>query len=128
MKVLAGRFENICQGLKELAQKYQGDVVLVYPVHRNPNVRQVVNSILGGIENVRLIDPLDYLPMVHLMQRSYLVLTDSGGLQEEAPSLGKTGIGNAEGNRTARRCGSGNSQGHRDGYRAYCQGDFKAVG
>lgn len=84
-----GPFENICHGLKELAQKYQEEVVLVYPVHRNPNVRQIVNSILGGIENIRLIDPLDYLPMVHLMQRSYLVLTDSGGLQEEAPSLGK---------------------------------------
>ena len=84
-----GPFENICQGLKALAEKYQDEVVLVYPVHRNPNVRQVVNRVLGGLNNVRLIDPLDYLPLVHLMQRSYLVLTDSGGLQEEAPSLGK---------------------------------------
>lgn len=84
-----GPFENICQGLKELAEKYRDEVVLVYPVHRNPNVRQVVNSTLGGIDNVWLIDPLDYLPLVHLMQSSYLVLTDSGGLQEEAPSLGK---------------------------------------
>lgn len=63
--------------------------MLVYPVHRNPNVRQVVNSILSGIENVLLIDPLDYMPLVHPMKQAYMVLTDSGGLQEEAPSLGK---------------------------------------
>ena len=62
---------------------------LVYPVHRNPNVRQVVNKVLAGIDNVLLIDPLDYMPLVHLMKRCYMVLTDSGGLQEEAPSLGK---------------------------------------
>lgn len=84
-----GPFESICGGLKELALKYKDEIVLVYPVHRNPNVRQVVNSILSGIENVFLIDPLDYMPLVHLMKRSYMVLTDSGGLQEEAPSLGK---------------------------------------
>jgi UDP-N-acetylglucosamine 2-epimerase (non-hydrolysing) len=84
-----GPFEAICRGLRELALKYRDDVVLVYPVHRNPNVRQVVNASLAGIDNVRLIDPLDYMPLVHLMKRSYMVLTDSGGLQEEAPSLGK---------------------------------------
>lgn len=84
-----GPFESICRGIRELALKYKDQIVLVYPVHRNPNVRQVVNSILSGIENVLLIDPLDYLPLVHLMKRSYMVLTDSGGLQEEAPSLGK---------------------------------------
>jgi len=84
-----GPFESLCRGLKELALKYKDRIVLVYPVHRNPNVRNVVNSILSGIDNVLLIDPLDYLPLVHLMKRSYLVLTDSGGLQEEAPSLGK---------------------------------------
>jgi UDP-N-acetylglucosamine 2-epimerase (non-hydrolysing) len=82
-------FESLCQGLKELAVKYRDQIVLVYPVHRNPNVRQVVNSVLAGLDNVLLIDPLDYMPMVHLMKRSYMVLTDSGGLQEEAPSLGK---------------------------------------
>ena len=82
-------FESLCLGLRELALKYRDEVVLVYPVHRNPNVRQVVESLLKGIENIRLIEPLDYLPLVHLMKRSYLVLTDSGGLQEEAPSLGK---------------------------------------
>jgi UDP-N-acetylglucosamine 2-epimerase (non-hydrolysing) len=82
-------FETLCQGLKELALKYKDEIVLVYPVHRNPNVRQVVNSVLAGLDNVLLIDPLDYMPMVHLMKRSYMVLTDSGGLQEEAPSLGK---------------------------------------
>ena len=63
--------------------------MLVYPVHRNPNVRQVVEELLSGIDNVRLIDPLDYMPLVHLLKRCYMVLTDSGGLQEEAPSLGK---------------------------------------
>ena len=84
-----GPFESICQGLRELALRYRDEIVLVYPVHRNPNVRQVVNSVLSGIDNVLLIDPLDYMPLVHLMKRSYMVLTDSGGLQEEAPSLGK---------------------------------------
>lgn len=82
-------FESLCLGLKELALKYQDEIVLVYPVHRNPNVRQVVNSALADIENVLLLDPLDYMSMVHVMKHCYLVLTDSGGLQEEAPSLGK---------------------------------------
>jgi UDP-N-acetylglucosamine 2-epimerase (non-hydrolysing) len=84
-----GPFESLCHGLRELAVKYRDRVVLVYPVHRNPNVRQVVNSVLSGIDNVLLIDPLDYMPLVHLMKHAYMVLTDSGGLQEEAPSLGK---------------------------------------
>jgi UDP-N-acetylglucosamine 2-epimerase (non-hydrolysing) len=84
-----GPFESICRGLKQLALKYGDQIVLVYPVHRNPNVRQVVNRVLSGVDNVLLIDPLDYMPLVHLMKHSYMVLTDSGGLQEEAPSLGK---------------------------------------
>lgn len=84
-----GPFEAICEGLKQLALKYKDDVVLVYPVHRNPNVRKVVNDKLADIDNVLLIDPLEYMPMVHVMKNAYLVLTDSGGLQEEAPSLGK---------------------------------------
>ena len=84
-----GPFESLCSGLRDLALKYRDRIVLVYPVHRNPNVRQVVEEMLSGIDNVRLIDPLDYMPLVHLMKRCYLVLTDSGGLQEEAPSLGK---------------------------------------
>ena len=84
-----GPFESICKGLKELALKYRDQIVLVYPVHRNPNVRQVVNRVLSGVDNVMLIDPLDYMPLVHLMKRCYMVLTDSGGLQEEAPSLAK---------------------------------------
>ena len=82
-------FESLCKGLRELALKYPDEIVLVYPVHRNPNVRAVVDRVLAGIDNVVLTDPLDYLPLVHLMKRCYLVLTDSGGLQEEAPSLGK---------------------------------------
>ncbi|MEJ2573700.1 MAG: UDP-N-acetylglucosamine 2-epimerase (non-hydrolyzing) [Gammaproteobacteria bacterium] len=84
-----GPFESLCRGLRDLALKYTDEIVLVYPVHRNPNVRQIVNSILSGIDNVVLLDPLDYMPLVHLMTRCYMVLTDSGGLQEEAPSLDK---------------------------------------
>jgi len=82
-------FESICAGLKQLALEHRDDIVVVYPVHRNPNVRKVVGDMLAGLENVVLLDPLDYLPFVHLMKRAYLVLTDSGGVQEEAPSLGK---------------------------------------
>jgi UDP-N-acetylglucosamine 2-epimerase (non-hydrolysing) len=82
-------FESLCRGLGDLARKYEEEVFLVYPVHRNPNVRKVVESSLSGIENVLLTSPLDYVPLVQLMKRSYMVLTDSGGLQEEAPSLGK---------------------------------------
>ena len=82
-------FESLCRGLRELALKYRDEIVMVYPVHRNPNVRAVVNETLAGLDNVLLIDPLDYMPLVHLMKRAYMVLTDSGGLQEEAPSLGK---------------------------------------
>jgi UDP-N-acetylglucosamine 2-epimerase (non-hydrolysing) len=84
-----GPFESLCTGLRDLARKYADEVVLVYPVHRNPNVREVVGRILADTPNVVLTDPLDYLPLVHLMKRCHLVLTDSGGLQEEAPSLGK---------------------------------------
>ena len=80
-------FENICHALKEIAAR--GDVEVVYPVHLNPNVREPVERILQGAANVHLIDPLDYLPFVFLMTRAHLVLTDSGGVQEEAPSLGK---------------------------------------
>lgn len=84
-----GPFESLCTGLRDLARRYRDEAVLVYPVHRNPNVRGVVERLLAGEPNVMLLDPLDYLPMVHLMKRCHLVLTDSGGLQEEAPSLGK---------------------------------------
>ncbi|MCY1522996.1 UDP-N-acetylglucosamine 2-epimerase [compost metagenome] len=83
-----GGFERICQALVETAQRFP-DVEIVYPVHLNPNVREPVNRLLAGIENVHLIEPLDYLPFVYLMNRAYLILTDSGGIQEEAPSLGK---------------------------------------
>lgn len=81
-------FENICKALKETALKYP-DCQIVYPVHLNPNVREPVNRLLAGIENIHLIEPLDYLPFVYLMNQAYLILTDSGGIQEEAPSLGK---------------------------------------
>ncbi|MGH9854564.1 MAG: non-hydrolyzing UDP-N-acetylglucosamine 2-epimerase [Blastocatellia bacterium] len=93
--VTAHRRENfgeplleICAALKEIAARHNG-AHLIYPVHLNPNVRSVVFDLLGGIENITLSDPLEYLPLAQLMKASYLVLTDSGGLQEEAPGLGK---------------------------------------
>jgi UDP-N-acetylglucosamine 2-epimerase (non-hydrolysing) len=81
-------FEEICQALGEIAKKYS-DVQIVYPVHLNPNVREPVNRLLSDVANVHLIEPMDYLPFVKIMDLSYLILTDSGGIQEEAPSLGK---------------------------------------
>ncbi|MEO1958400.1 MAG: UDP-N-acetylglucosamine 2-epimerase (non-hydrolyzing) [Nautiliaceae bacterium] len=81
-------FLNICEALKEITLKHK-DINIVYPVHLNPNVREPVNKILKGIENIRLIEPLNYLEFVYLMKKSYLILTDSGGVQEEAPSLNK---------------------------------------
>lgn len=81
-------FERICQALMEVAQQHP-EVDIVYPVHLNPNVREPVNRLLNGISNIYLIAPLDYLPFVHMMTRSHIILTDSGGIQEEAPSLGK---------------------------------------
>jgi len=81
-------FLNICEALTEIAQRHP-DTGIVYPVHLNPNVREPVMSILGQIPSIHLIEPLDYLPFVYLMRHSTLILTDSGGIQEEAPSLGK---------------------------------------
>jgi UDP-N-acetylglucosamine 2-epimerase (non-hydrolysing) len=80
--------EDICLALKTLAAHYRGAVHLIYPVHLNPNVQEPVYRILGQVEHIHLMPPLDYLPMVNLMRRATLVLTDSGGLQEEAPGLG----------------------------------------
>ncbi|MEN3010350.1 MAG: UDP-N-acetylglucosamine 2-epimerase (non-hydrolyzing), partial [Candidatus Bipolaricaulaceae bacterium] len=80
--------ENICIALRRIVQEAP-EVEIVYPVHLNPNVRAVVLRLLAGIERVHLLDPLDYVAFVHLMARSYLILTDSGGIQEEAPTLKK---------------------------------------
>ncbi len=82
-------FEGICEALAEIAKR--DDVEILYPVHLNPNVQEPVNRILRRIksQNVHLIEPVEYLPFVYLMQRSYFIITDSGGVQEEAPSLGK---------------------------------------
>jgi len=80
-------FRQICTALRAIAER--GDVDVVYPVHLNPNVRAPVREILSGVANVHLIEPQPYLPFVHLMSRCHLALTDSGGIQEEAPSLGK---------------------------------------
>jgi UDP-N-acetylglucosamine 2-epimerase len=82
-------FRDICLAIRDLADRYRSDGVhFVYPVHLNPNVRDPVNEILAGVAGVTLLEPLDYPALVHLMQRSTVVLTDSGGIQEEAPGLG----------------------------------------
>lgn len=80
--------ENICAALRDLAEIYRDDVHLIYPVHLNPNVQGPVYRLLSGIPNITLLPPLDYLPLVQILKRATLVLTDSGGLQEEAPGLG----------------------------------------
>lgn len=85
---LGDGLERICQALVETAARFPA-VVFVYPVHLNPNVQEPVQRLLAGIKNVHLIPPQDYLPFVYLMTRAYLILTDSGGIQEEAPALGK---------------------------------------
>lgn len=82
-------FRQICLALKELAQKFENEIEIVYPVHLNPNVRKPVFEILSGQKNIHLIEPLSYPYIVWLLNKSYFVLTDSGGIQEEAPSLGK---------------------------------------
>ena len=79
--------DSICEAISVLSRR--GDVQIVYPVHLNPNVQEPVKRILQDCQNVTLLDPLDYVPFVYLMNRSHLILTDSGGVQEEAPSLGK---------------------------------------
>lgn len=81
-------FINICLALKEIAIKHS-DCEIVYPVHLNPNVRKPVYSMLSGIKNIKLIEPLGYEPFVYLMDKAYFIISDSGGVQEEAPSLGK---------------------------------------
>lgn len=78
--------ENICKALMQLANR--GDVEIVYPVHLNPNVQEPVNRLLKGVNHITLLPPLDYLPLVHLMKHATLILTDSGGIQEEAPAFG----------------------------------------
>ena len=80
-------FENICKALAQIAQR--DDVFIVYPVHLNPMVQEPVNRVLSNLDNVKLIAPLDYLPFVALMKQAHIILTDSGGIQEEAPGLGK---------------------------------------
>ena len=82
-----GGFERICSALVTLAERE--DVQIIYPVHLNPNVKGPVESSLGALDRVQLVPPQDYLPFVHLMRRAAIILTDSGGVQEEAPSLGK---------------------------------------
>lgn len=82
-------FKSVCRALKTLADRYHDEAIFIFPVHYNPNVREPAYSILGGVSNIVLIDPVNYKTMVKLMARSYIVLTDSGGIQEEAPSLHK---------------------------------------
>ncbi|WP_154172882.1 non-hydrolyzing UDP-N-acetylglucosamine 2-epimerase [Vibrio metoecus] len=81
-------FERICEALAQIAQLHP-EVQILYPMHLNPNVREPVNRILGSVKNALLIEPQQYLPFIYLMDRAHIILTDSGGIQEEAPSLGK---------------------------------------
>lgn len=81
--------ESICAALRAIAARYNGQVHIVYPVHENPNVREPVRRLLAGAPDITLLSPLDYLSLVHLANYSYMIVTDSGGLQEEGPSLGK---------------------------------------
>ena len=81
-------FLNICEALKVLAE-HNPDINILYPVHLNPNVRKPVNNLLSNIDNIKLMEPFQYEEFIYLMSKSYLILTDSGGIQEEAPSLGK---------------------------------------
>lgn len=83
-----GGFERICVAIRRISEQFP-DVDVVYPVHLNPNVREPVGRLLQGVSNIHLIEPQDYLPFVWLMNRSHVIVTDSGGVQEEAPSLGK---------------------------------------
>lgn len=83
-----GGFERICEALAKTAKKHP-ETQILYPVHLNPNVQEPVNRILADVDNVHLIEPQQYLPFVYLMNRAHIILTDSGGIQEEAPSLGK---------------------------------------
>ena len=83
-----GGFERICEALVEIATAHP-DTQILYPMHLNPNVREPVNRILKNVDNVHLIEPQDYLPFVYLMNQAHIIVTDSGGVQEEAPSLGK---------------------------------------
>ena len=79
---------NICEGLNEIANQ-RPEVLIVYPVHLNPKVQNPVRELIGGVGNIKLIPPVDYEKFLYLLKKSYLVVTDSGGIQEEAPSLGK---------------------------------------
>lgn len=83
-----GGFENICKAIAIVANQ-NSDCEILYPVHLNPNVQEPVKRILSEVENIHLIEPLNYLPFVYLMNRSHIILTDSGGIQEEAPTIGK---------------------------------------
>jgi len=81
--------KDVCAAIKRLAEQFSSEIYFVIPVHKNPQVREVIQTTLGNSANIQLIEPLDYEPFIHLMKASYLILTDSGGVQEEAPSLGK---------------------------------------
>lgn len=80
--------ESICTALHTLAEKYSDSIHIVYPVHLNPNVQKVARQMLGGVQNITLTEPLDYFSLIHLMKNCHLILTDSGGIQEEGPSFG----------------------------------------
>lgn len=87
-EIFGDEFQNICHGLKKIALNDR-KIQIIYPVHLNPNVQQPVKKILANVKNIHLVKPLDYFSFIWLLNKSYLILTDSGGIQEEAPSLGK---------------------------------------
>jgi UDP-N-acetylglucosamine 2-epimerase (non-hydrolysing) len=80
---------NICQAIKDLAAEFSDEIEIIYPVHLNPHIQSPVHDLLDGIQNITLLEPLEYLPLVHLLKHARLILTDSGGIQEEATGLGK---------------------------------------
>ena len=92
--------ENMCLALKDLVKQHP-DIRVVYPVHMNPNVRTTVNALLQNTDRIHLTEPLDYITFVSLLRRCFLVLTDSGGIQEEAPTFGKPVSGAAQTHRTS---------------------------
>ena len=112
-------FASICRSLKLISDR--DDVQIIYPMHMNPNVVDPVKQSLGRLDRVRLIPPQEYLPFVHLMRRATLILTDSGGVQEEAPSLGKPVLVSAQHHRASGgfTCRHGEVGGHRHRFDSY---------
>ena len=98
---------DMFRAIRKIVEEFT-DVKVIYPVHLNPQVRKIADEEFGGCDRIHLIEPLDVVEFHNLMKASYLIMTDSGGIQEEAPALGKPVLVNARYNRTSGRCGSRN--------------------